>query len=388
MKILVITNYYPPHFFGGYELACEVTVEFLSARGHTVHVLAGDYRGESTGREHRVPPPYRILEYIDYVHPSCYDKHLVEKHNYKVTMGLIRSLRPDLVYLWNMKGISIAPVIAVQQAGVKKLFEIGDFWPGIYLQPGFCAGLKRRLKSALPFTIGGRMDISPVIAVSQWVGDEMKQKYGSREVFVVPNGVEIPEEAATRTSESGTVRYLFCGRIDPTKGLHLAIKAFGGLVQQGRITDFVFNIYGTGGQEYCDYCEKLVDDGGLGDQITFCGQVTNMNDIYRQHDVLLMPTLMREPFGLVVIEAMANHVVVIASNHYGPAEIIDDGRDGLLFEPDDVEELAEKILAVHDNPGRREELAKAARSKVVDKYDVHKVKAQVESILLKQVQGG
>jgi glycosyltransferase involved in cell wall biosynthesis len=85
---------------------------------------------------------------------------------------------------------------------------------------------------------------------------------------------------------------------------------------------------------------------------------------------------------------MASHVVVIASNHYGPAEIIDDGRDGLLFEPDDVEDLAEKILAVHDNPGRREELAKAARSKVVDKYDVRKVKAQVESILLLQVQGG
>jgi len=222
MKILVITNYYPPHLFGGCELACKTTVDYLAKKGHTVYVLAGDYMAQRPEHELKGPPPYRMLKYIDYEKPSYHNKYLVEKYNYQVTKELIHCIKPNLVYFWSIKGISIAPVMAVQDAGVKRLFEIGDFWPGTYLQPGFSAQLKRRLKALIPFTVGGRMEISPVVAVSKWVGDEMKEKYGSRDVFVVPNGINVPEFVTPRDNSDGIVRYMFSGRLDPEKGLDLA----------------------------------------------------------------------------------------------------------------------------------------------------------------------
>lgn len=383
MKILIISNYYPPYYFGGYELACKATAEFLSSQGHTIYILTGSYMAENFNDNLNPMTPYRKLKYINYETSSAWNKYCVEKYNYQITSDLIRKINPDLVYLWNMKGVSIAPIIAAQDLNVRRVFEIGDFWPGIYLQPGFSAFLKRKVKAILPWTIGGRLDISPVIAVSQWVGCEMKAKYHSQDVYVVPNGIRIGENETSKKSCDHTVKYMFSGRIDPEKGLDIAIKAFGILTERDREIDFEFDIYGDGNKEYTKYCSKLISDHGLNGQIKMYGRSTDINEQYKLHDCLLMPTIMREPFGLVIIEAMAHYMVVVASNHYGPAEIIADRVDGLLFEPDNPEDLAGKILQVHNDSEFRNRIGNAGRKKVVEKYELNYVKRQVESILLK-----
>jgi len=352
MKILIISNYYPPYYFGGYELACKATADFLSSRGHNIYILTGNYMAKAKDFDDDLTPmaPYRKLRYINYETPSAWNKHCVEKYNYLLTLDLIQRVNPDLVYFWNMKGVSIAPVIAAQDLNVGRVFEIGDFWPGIYLQPGFPAFLKRKLKAILPWTIGGRLDVSPTIAVSQWVGREMEIKYSSQDVYVVPNGIEIDENEIYKNSRGHTARYMFSGRIDPEKGLDIAIKAFGILAKDNHNFEFEFDVYGDGDEEYAKYCSEFINDYDLTGQIKMHGRSTDINEQYKSHDCLLMPTIMREPFGLVIIEAMAHYMTVIASNHYGPAEIIANQIDGLLFEPADPENLAEKILQVHNGP--------------------------------------
>ncbi|HNX02015.1 MAG TPA: glycosyltransferase, partial [Candidatus Cloacimonadota bacterium] len=120
-------------------------------------------------------------------------------------------------------------------------------------------------------------------------------------------------------------------------------------------------------------------------EVTFHGRIDPIQPEYPKYDVLLMPTLAREAFGRVILEAMIEGLVVIASNHYGPAEIIHHGVDGYLFEPGDIQSLANVIKFVHDNPDKRDVIGQKAIELVKTKYDNQIVLKQVEEILIKEV---
>ena len=70
MRILTITNYYPPHFIGGYEIACKETMDFLSDQGHEIVVVTSDYQ-KSDEQENKV---YRDMKLVDYNDISFIDK--------------------------------------------------------------------------------------------------------------------------------------------------------------------------------------------------------------------------------------------------------------------------------------------------------------------------
>jgi len=375
MKILIISNYYPPYYIGGYELACLKTALFLKQHGHEVSILTGTYKHESK----KIEPIYRKLKYINYDNSSFINKHTVETYNYKVTKEFIQTTSPDLVYLWSLRCVSIAPAMAVQDLHVKKVFEIGDFWMKGYYHNNFLSKLKRSIKNILPFTIGSKVDFSPVICVSKWMAKEMKNKYLAKNIHVIPNGVNIFEKSTKELDK--TIKYMFCGRIDYSKGLDLAIKALGNLKDKG-ITNFEFHIYGEGNREYIKKCQNIINALNLKKEITFCGKKDDINKYYKQYDILLMPTRMREPFGLVLIEAMAEGVVVIAPNAYGPAEIISHNLDGLLFEEENIDDLTLNIIKVHTNKYLYFKLRDAAFNKVFQDFNLFHVKKEVEKVLL------
>nr|MBC7245835.1 glycosyltransferase family 4 protein [Chloroflexota bacterium] len=110
---------------------------------------------------------------------------------------------------------------------------------------------------------------------------------------------------------------------------------------------------------------------GLDEQVIFCSQVsdTELPAHYALCDVLVLPsTTMGEAFGLVLLEAMACGKPVIASNLPGVRSVVSNGEDGLLVQPGDAHELAEKISMLLDDPRRRQEMGERGRAKVVEKY--------------------
>lgn len=376
MKILVLTNYFPPYYIGGYELACFDTVKFLQNAGHDVYVLTGEYVEESSKFE-RV---YRKLKYIDYQNPSYMNKHEVEQFNFDTTNEVIQKVKPDLVYIWSLRLVSLSPVWAIEKLNIKKVFEIGDFWMKGFLSNSFMSKLKRTTKQLLPNFKAVDVKIDPIISVSKWMINEMKDLYGSKDVFFVPNGTKVSKEKVQKDEKK--MKYMFCGRVDKTKGLDLAIKALSNLKDR-KFRDFEFHVYGDGDKEYIHKCKNLVAALDLKENVFFHGKVDNLEEAYRKNHVLLMPTRMREPFGLVLIEAMNYGVVNIATNDYGPSEIIDDEKDGLLFTPNSVDDLTFKILLIHNSWDLLEKYRQNAYEKVQKKYDINVVKKEVESILVK-----
>ena len=105
-----------------------------------------------------------------------------------------------------------------------------------------------------------------------------------------------------------------------------------------------------------------------------------MPGFYRSLDVFVLPSREAEPFGLVVLEAMAARTPVVATAHGGPLEILTDGETGMLTPPRDPQAMANAILTLIDDPTKRQALGAAARARVEAHYDIAATVRRIEAL--------
>ena len=376
MKILTVTNYYPPHFIGGYEIACQETMDFLKEQGHEVVVVTSDYHKPDTKEDGIL----RDMHLTNYNKTSLLHKKSDEYHNYRVMTDAIKTTKPDLVYFWSLRGIGLSVIQAAQKHNIPKVFEIGDFWMYGYMQKG--SKLKQKINSFLPFSKNQNIQITPTICVSEWIAKEMREIYKSDKTYVYPNATSIPRKKICKNNQK--IRFIFVGRIDEKKGLDLAIETLNTFTLKHPNSEFSFDIYGDGEQVYVDKCKALAKP--IASMVNFKGKVESREEIYSNASVLLMPTKEREAFGLVVIEAMAHGCAVIATNAYGPAEIIDHGENGILFDIQNPNDLLAQIEHIYFNSQYLDRLQENGYQHVLQNYSIPKVKSEVET-LLKHIAG-
>ncbi len=160
------------------------------------------------------------------------------------------------------------------------------------------------------------------------------------------------EEPLARFSPSngiGTLRLTGLGSLVRWKGWHLVVQAMALLPSDDR-SRIRFSLYGptfdtAESKAYEAELKSMVRDAGLDAQFVFCGPTLDVSQVLRETDFLLHPTP-KEPFGVVLVEAMALGIPVLASNEGGPAEIVQHGENGLLFKSGDVLGIAEILSQV------------------------------------------
>ncbi len=140
------------------------------------------------------------------------------------------------------------------------------------------------------------------------------------------------------------------GRLREDKGQHLFIEMARRLADEGVKAHFVvvggdFNQQG----DYEDYLKKKAQDLGIAQLVKFLGFRSDVPEMMSLCDLIIVPSL-KEPFGRVVIEAMACETPVVASAVDGILEIFKDGQGGLFFETGSVEDLAQKVRYFFDHP--------------------------------------
>jgi glycosyltransferase involved in cell wall biosynthesis len=103
--------------------------------------------------------------------------------------------------------------------------------------------------------------------------------------------------------------------------------------------------------------------------------------LYQQADVFLFTSIWPEPFGRVIVEAMASGVTVIGAATGGAAEIMSDRRNALLFTPGDSADLAAKLKMLIENPALHDTLGKAGRETAITKFDIQRMTTGIEDYL-------
>jgi len=169
------------------------------------------------------------------------------------------------------------------------------------------------------------------------------------------------------------------GRIEKGKGQYLVIDAAYKLTQKG--FDIKVLVVGHAMDEnYLSELKSNIVIKNMSENVIFTGFTTEVQSLMQVCDTLVLAT-QKETFGLVLIEAMASGVAVIASDSGGPLEIIENEKSGLLFKGDDSDDLSEKIETLFDVE-RKEKMALLGKERAQKMFNSQKQYEELYSSLL------
>lgn len=180
--------------------------------------------------------------------------------------------------------------------------------------------------------------------------------------------------------KKGRTNLLFVGGLDAAhyfKGLEILLSAAANLKNY----NFELTIVGAG-EKRPDY-EARLHHLGLEKKVKFVGNLseTDLIKTYQHSDLLVLPSINNnEAFGLVLIEALACGVPVIASNLPGVRRVFTERKEGLLVEPGSVSDLEKKLSLFMSEKGLLKKMATAARKLAEAKYDEEKMAQRLKSI--------
>jgi glycosyltransferase involved in cell wall biosynthesis len=229
------------------------------------------------------------------------------------------------------------------------------------------------------------------IAVSRWVSESIgRLGVPEQERTYIYDGIELDKldlnadglafRRRCHIPESSFVVGLV-GLLIPWKGQQLFIEAARLLANE--FPDTVFAIVGGTPDEF-KYFElelrKLVAEPGLKGRVVFTGHVGDMAAVYNGLNVVLSASTSPEPLGTMIIEAMTMARPIIAPDHGGAVEMIDDGKTGLLFRPCDTADLAAKIARLLRDAELGEQLGQAARGQALKVFAIREHVRQVQNV--------
>ena len=405
MNILVVSNLYPPHHVGGYELGCRDVVSALERRGHRVRVLTsahGVTRASTEGDVHRWIP-------IDLAGaPRSAPRFALsvlaaEARGARALARLVARSRPDVVYAWNMRALPLSILRRARRLGLPVCCFVSDDWLATWttsdrwehwMSHSPADPARRRVKRLLRWALeaawpagrGRPLDIRHVQFASRYLKQACLASGGAVEgAEVVHWGVDTARfhdrDTDRRDGIAAGARLLYAGQLVPAKGVDTAIEAMRHLVHvhgQGGLRLTI-----AGGSVRPDYRERLhamVRETDLSGHVRFTGPVPHerMPALYREHDVLIFPSIWAEPFSITVLEAMASGLAVVGTATGGSGEIFRHGANALVFPPADSAGCADHVLTLVRQPELHERLRRAARRTIEASFELHHMVDAVE----------
>ncbi|HUP76701.1 MAG TPA: glycosyltransferase family 4 protein [Acidimicrobiales bacterium] len=208
------------------------------------------------------------------------------------------------------------------------------------------------------------------VALSGAIVDELRAAGVDRHRIVeIPNGVQV--SAATRPGYQivAPARVVFVGRLHPQKGLDTLLTAVQMLLARDPNS---IRVHLVGDGPARADLEALVARLAISPHVEFVGSTDDVDAYLDLADVFVLPSR-AEGLSNALLEAMAKGLPVVASRIPGNAEVVDSGRDGVLFDVDDPADLAATLQTLIGDQALRERLGRAARRHVVEHFSFAEV---------------
>lgn len=389
MKILIVNSWYYPNMLGGAEQSTKLLADNLAEKGHTVAVYCADSKhinnisketiGEVT--VYRSNIGYETLQEelttIGKIKSKLYD--LRDSRVKSDLNSIFREFYPDIVHTNSLRGISFFIWKYCKKEKIKTCHTIRDYsliTPNGTLKndKGLLYDLFTKFYGRKARHFSNYVDI--VTAPSEFTLNELlKKNYftSSEEKICIPNSISFNDlnfKNNINYKWETTIekpRYLYVGRLYETKGIKQMISAF----QNLPINDAELVICGTGDLD--SYVEEYAKKDN---RVIFKGMLTSseLSIEYEQANVLIVPSVWEEPFGRVLIEGNYYGLPVIASNRGGIPEIIDTVGGGVLYDPENIEDLT-KLMYDFSNSN----YVKSFYSSILDNLYKYSVEKQIES---------
>ena len=251
----------------------------------------------------------------------------------------------------------LVPFLSPTMLDASETVNIGTFHAFGGFSPSYWIG--RLFARRLAEKLDGRIAVSG--AAMHFIN-----RYFPGDYRIIPNGVDLERFAKAEPYEElrdGTLNILFVGRFEERKGLIHLLKAYHRL--RKRHVDARLLVIGAGPKlrEY----RRFVGLRGIRD-VEFLGRVSDAEKVrfFASADIFCAPNTGQESFGIVLLEAMAAGVPIVASDIHGFKNVVQRGVQGLLVEPKNPRSLAAALYALSRDPDLRHDMGDAGRAKAPD----------------------
>lgn len=393
MKILVISNIYPPYFVGGYELACRKMVLALEELGHDVRVLTSTY---GVGKETVDGRVHRLLQINFDRLPSLIKVLLKEITNQQHFRKLCMEFEPDVVFCWNMSNISLSLVCIANDLNIPVSYYVFDNWlatcemdqwfqHSISLAP-LCKFLLHYSQHSLRIMDATEPNgLNLAIFASNYLKNvACLTGKDTTESEVLHWGVS-PETSVASPEAKLQNSILYVGQIVPLKGVHTLVEAIGLLYRDFGLASVNLTIVGDDkfNPVYVSHLRGLISSYGITNCVRFVGKISSdkIGEFLETHRIFVFSSVWDEPFGISQLEAMASGLVVVGTATGGSAEILKHDVNGVVFERENPQDCARQIHRLIEDSDLYMRLRVAGMASVQNDFNFETAVCKMERIL-------
>jgi glycosyltransferase involved in cell wall biosynthesis len=429
LRILVISNLFPPHYHGGYEIRCRQVATALARRGHTVEVVTSVYglpegtRPEAGVEQWEGIRVRRMLQQFAYPgrrirRPWTYYQARAEIADTRAFVRVVRELRPDVVSWWSLDGITQTLLPLPRLLGVPDVHWIEDPW--MLRNYGAQGEIPAAFWQVIWDGVWGPRPVRPLLRVlGRWaerriareglptrhfpneprhvcfVSEYLRSYYAAWGLTfasseVIHGGVPVEEflQPVRTPQPEQPLRLLYAGQISPDRGLHCVVEALGALDPSHRAR-VSLQVAGRGPVAYVESTRKRLDELRLSGQVTFLGQVSHsrMRTVYEGTDLLVFASSRPEGLPLTMVEAMLGGCAVVSTASGGAGEVAAlCGHP--TFPPEDPPALSRLLSQLIDDRDQLHELAARGQQVAVKEFSLERMLERWVATLQRVVEQG
>ncbi len=350
MKILLITNLYPPQELGGYGRAMADFVWGLRKLGHEITVICSNAPYLNTTHENQEYEINRSLSLKGSYEGGVNNildpikRSKIDQDNIALLKEILLDQNWTGILIGNLDLIGLEILPTLINTGLPILHHIG------FMEPSFSSlgipKIKRYVLLSASYAVyeslvqkGFKVEHSNIIYPGARV-ELFDNNLNKRKLPELPDG-----------SQNKPLCIGFAGLLMSSKGLHTLIEALVKLKDLGIFTR-TYIAGGEFGHGYKEALENFLNQNHIRDSVFFTGSLTRsqLSRFFRLNHIFVFPSIYPEAFGIVQAEAMASGLALISSGVGGSKELVEPGINGWLFKKEDPNDLSQKLLKLAKNP--------------------------------------
>jgi glycosyltransferase involved in cell wall biosynthesis len=369
VRILVVSAHYPPDFVSGGTLTPQRLARGLRSRGHDVTVYAGSLDSEraplsSWSEVDETGLPVRWIAswpWIGWDDPNCYE-------NKRVTADFadhVARTRPDIVHFHALQSLGAGLLTAARSAGARVVVTMHDFWwicarqflvdrdyrpCCVVVDAGTCqCEVDRDWLATRTARLAEHLSHADVVLAPSASAVAVLAANGvdPTKLQIDENGMVDESSAAAHDTRpqrgvGDRVRFLYAGGSNRMKGVHVMLEAARRLRNR---PGWRLSLYDV--DEYLRRYDASVDALPVDVYPPFAPD--DAAAVFSRHDVLVVPSVMRESYSLLTREALLHGLPVVCTDSLGPEEVVDHGHNGLVVPAADPDALADAMRRLIDD---------------------------------------
>lgn len=406
MKVCLFCRHFYPHVGGNETQTMHLALELIK-QGIEVMVVTGridksyDKYEECKGiKIYRVTcnPFYLLIKRISGIVRRKTSISIIEKNSVNVEINSFRKkvvhliyLLDEYVFMWNSLNLLKRHKSEYDLIHSQMLLNYG------YM--ALCAGLKNQKPVLIKDASLGGLDhvtLKPniqrkkeklrkyayFVAISSKIAENLsQQEVPEKNIFKIVNGINIENIDLKNNFNAIPNTLLYVGNFwqGKIKGLDVLIRALSILVQ--RYPDVKLLVAGKGN---IDYYLQLALEYKCSSNVEFLGQVNDVDKLYRQCEIFVLPSR-QEGMSNATLEAMSYGIPCVVTDVSGSSDQIENGKEGLIVPVEAYKEMAEALCYMLDNPDKAKEMGRAAKRKILTKFDISIVTTDIIGVYHKLV---